>query len=253
MCGERFGLGIDTPRHGGSSPRVRGTPLSGGRVRVTTRFIPACAGNAFGFSVSHVQIPVHPRVCGERVQFQLMTRIAGGSSPRVRGTRRLTIPAGGRWRFIPACAGNANTSSSNPSSPAVHPRVCGERACALASAVTIFGSSPRARGTRRTKFQAETLDRFIPACAGNAFTDCIIDSPEFGSSPRVRGTLFRIRAEQRSIRFIPACAGNAICRLDTPPPTTVHPRVCGERRHFVRTRADVLGSSPRVRGTPCNN
>ena len=98
-----------------------------------SRFIPACAGNAPRTSASRRRRPVHPRVCGERDLVTPLRRarsvhprvcgersrpVAGrsadrrGSSPRVRGTRRLAAPC---------------------SVQAVHPRVCGERRARLAT------------------------------------------------------------------------------------------------------------------------
>ena len=50
-----------------------------------------------------------------------------GSSPRVRGTgRQAGLPQLGD-RFIPACAGNRDSSVRLLASASVHPRVCGEQ------------------------------------------------------------------------------------------------------------------------------
>ncbi len=51
------------------------------------------------------------------------------------------------------------------------------------------------------------------------------------------------------LRFIPACAGNATKSAATSRMSTVHPRVCGERRSMACCSRVVSGSSPRVRGT----
>ena len=53
--------------------------------------------------------------------------VAGGSSPRVRGTVARIAIEHPRHRFIPACAGNGAFSAITEADPAVHPRVCGER------------------------------------------------------------------------------------------------------------------------------
>ena len=52
-----------------------------------------------------------------------------------------------------------------------------------------------------------------------------------------------------SARFIPACAGNSPETGDTRHDLTVHPRVCGEQNAQRLIKRQVLGSSPRVRGT----
>ena len=70
-----------------------------------------------------------------------------------------------------------------------------------------------------------------------------------GSSPRVRGTVVGGREWHVTKRFIPARAGNgAIDPAEIASPT-VHPRACGERLTRVLDNPDVIGSSPRVRGT----
>ncbi len=108
---------------------------------------------------------------------------------RLRGTLELAKAALLKFRFIPACAGNASTRSPYASWKPVHPRVCGERV--------------------KIKVAAEMYPRFIPACAGNAHKRhrgndrhavhprvCgergLLDNVNGfggGSSPRVRGTL----------------------------------------------------------------
>ena len=71
-----------------------------------------------------------------------------------------------------------------------------------------------------------------------------------GSSPRMRGTLHPPSGRQQPAGIIPAYAGNTSntrLRVRTP---RDHPRVCGE--HFIeQTDAPrIVGSSPRMRGTP---
>ncbi len=90
----------------GSSPRVRGTHFDERRRLMQWRFIPACAGNTHEIRASRVPQSVHPRVCGEHYPEQRDAVAEGGSSPRVRGTRRGVIARRGGSRFIPACAGN---------------------------------------------------------------------------------------------------------------------------------------------------
>ncbi len=131
------------------------------------------------------------------------------------------------------------------------------------------GSSPRVRGTPIVSAIERHRHRFIPACAGNAVLYLRIRTmmtvhprvcgertithsipPNLaGSSPRVRGTLVRFRWHWRRNRFIPACAGNAGSWSRQAWPSTVHPRVCGERAASSIRMLFTYGSSPRVRGT----
>ena len=214
--------------------------------------------------------PVHPRVCGELQRAPCSTRIAFGSSPRVRGTPTRALRSRRLPRFIPACAGN----SARP----------GHR-----SQVGV-GSSPRVRGTPVQLPRLARIQRFIPACAGNSGTRRAnrmasavhprvcgeLGQREFagetdgGSSPRVRGTLRSGRGVALLCRFIPACAGNSWSRRPVKSCTSgSSPRVRGTLAHheqpFAQLRfipacagnsdaqasvaTQVRGSSPRVRGT----
>ena len=238
-----------TPSNG-SSPRVRGTPsivtLSGPPRTVHPRvcgehrrraqhqpprhrFIPACAGNTHCHMPPCRTRPVHPRVCGEHSARPTSASVGGGSSPRVRGTRPSRSSNRRRRRFIPAYAGNTARGPRPPRWAAVHPRVCGEHVQVEAQIDVAAGSSPRVRGTRLRYRLSCRRGGFIPACAGNTRElDAALAAAE---------------------RFIPACAGNTSIVTLSGPPSTVHPRVCGEH-HLAASGTDTRGgSSPRVRGT----
>ena len=134
-------------RHGGSSPRARGTH-QGQRARGDRgRFIPAGAGNTQ--RVSHC-------VC-----------VSSGSSPRARGTQpKRKTPC--QWsRFIPAGAGNTSAIRNRERMRSVHPRGRGEHGPSERANPKAPGSSPRARGTQARRAEDVALWRFIPAGAGN--------------------------------------------------------------------------------------
>ena len=110
----------------------------------------------------------------------------------------------------------------------------------------------------------------IPACAGNTSTTrarrcrprdhprvCgehahvrAVEAADEGSSPRVRGTPGMAEAGQAHHGIIPACAGNTISFNENGFYDRDHPRVCGEHRIAQAVIGTILGSSPRVRGTP---
>ena len=133
-----------------------------------------------------------------------------------------------------------------------------------------IGSSPHARGTRRSRSLLPVTDRIIPACAGNTLrvwnkrggrTDhprmrgehtvrrSSLSSPN-GSSPHARGTPMKIRRDEGHVRIIPACAGNTFPPTHSDEPRTDHPRMRGEHLSKDRSRAVRNGSSPHARGTP---
>ena len=106
VCGEHCRPTVLMISRYGSSPRVRGTLLQRLVQYISRRFIPACAGNTYGYSRPFGLPSVHPRVCGEHRAATAAARYATGSSPRVRGTREMGGVTTTKDRFIPACAGN---------------------------------------------------------------------------------------------------------------------------------------------------
>ena len=193
----------------GSSPHARGTLDDAQFHFLTSRFIPACAGNAPGLPTGPAARPVHPRMRGERTfEFEPLITPAG-SSPHARGTRGVGRLGVDHVRFIPACAGNAPLPECSLWRWPVHPRMRGERDVELHQRPVELGSSPHARGTPHTGQHNLGGQRFIPACAGNA-----PETPTCGNPatvhPRMRGERLELLSQSRDlVRFIPACAGNA--------------------------------------------
>ena len=129
-------------------PRMRGErPFYRPPVCRPLRFIPACAGNALMFFVAASSIAVHPRMRGERASDDGRIDDVAGSSPHARGTHWRFTWRYWRFRFIPACAGNAPENTGFPSFRAVHPRMRGERTNRGSVIIAPRGSSPHARGT----------------------------------------------------------------------------------------------------------
>ena len=126
VCGENANLGRAGSRPTGSSPRVRGKP-EGDRPRPRPRrLIPACAGKTRGMRRRRRCAAAHPRVCGENVSDDIRFNPGFGSSPRVRGKRRLREGRWSRGRLIPACAGKTLRTPTAAARTTAHPRVCGE-------------------------------------------------------------------------------------------------------------------------------
>ena len=193
--------------------------------------------------------PVHPRMRGERTVAVALWFDLSGSSPHARGTLRILIRRKPEKRFIPACAGNACPLFSIGHENPVHPRMRGERVISLRYDGFKGGSSPHARGTPFCTDILVSPRRFIPACAGNAgrLRRCsrwMTVHPRMrgertarawparcrnGSSPHARGTRTNGVGLAGHPRFIPACAGNALSTPCFPNPTSVHPRMRGER------------------------
>ena len=233
----------------GSSPRLRGTGNQTHRPGLSSRFIPAPAGNRSLVKAIPISVPVHPRACGEQALGWVIAGIKFGSSPRLRGTETLAATAFIGLRFIPAPAGNSQVPSGDPCAHTVHPRACGEQNAMFRWDCSGYGSSPRLRGTDQPYPWASWFDRFIPAPAGNrplheVFSHGFTVHPRAcgeqtrpayrsrwtdGSSPRLRGTGLLIGVAALQGRFIPAPAGNSTWRKAGSGRRPVHPRACGEQ------------------------
>ena len=193
-----------------------------------------------------------------------------GSSPRVRGKRRIgRIPAR-PVRLIPARAGKTPRTAGRGARGRAHPRACGENSLARPWNARENGSSPRVRGKPPGRQRRPGGEGLIPARAGktpsgrrsprdvpahpracgeNAAVIWMVAGP-LGSSPRVRGKP-RVRVPVRSgRRLIPARAGKTVARSSSGRVSQAHPRACGENRLTALTRIGTAGSSPRVRGKP---
>ena len=151
----------------GSSPRLRGTPLTIHERRMDERIIPAPAGNT-PWPIRRPRLwPDHPRACGEHREGATAPRTGSGSSPRLRGTHPWPPTRRPKTRIIPAPAGNTLCGQIVQQRRPDHPRACGEHLDVTGTDVAVKGSSPRLRGTPwRTRTHSAAY-RIIPAPAGN--------------------------------------------------------------------------------------
>ena len=220
LCFFEFGLG--------SSPRMRGTPSPPGRRVSGLGIIPAYAGNTPQAETSSARSRDHPRVCGEHCRGVPADLLGRGSSPRMRGTRIVSVSRPDKPGIIPAYAGNTVRLMRDRPNGRDHPRVCGEHRLPHRHPGPSRGSSPRMRGTHLQEHEREIRPGIIPAYAGNTRTTirrpsdtrdhprvcgehCIVtmmESLATGSSPRMRGTPWLIPNLRITEGIIPAYAGN---------------------------------------------
>ena len=194
-----------------------------------------------------------------------------GSSPHVRGARRLRHVRFQSAGIIPACAGSTPCRSTACCPKRDHPRMCGEHLMRALALSLKSGSSPHVRGALNHPCGGIAMLGIIPACAGS--TRFHLDSQrggrdhprmcgehiglvkdnisETGSSPHVRGALIpRLILITRG-GIIPACAGSTVLTALDPMAWRDHPRMCGEHRCFPSNIPCSVGSSPHVRGARC--
>jgi hypothetical protein len=215
---------------------------------LSSRFIPALAGNTIATLKGAGMPTVHPRARGEHKWEGEPMGPDNGSSPRSRGTHRRRTSYHLDDRFIPALAGNTTVRPSLSARCTVHPRARGEHSKNSIVTFNANGSSPRSRGTPISAQVQARVTRFIPALAGNTWAGpscrcasavhprargehpalpCLV-LPLFGSSPRSRGTHLRRGRVGRRHRFIPALAGNTTKAKIASILISVHPRARGE-------------------------
>ena len=111
VCGEHYTLVFLIQRMMGSSPRMRGAPASRALEIGLRRIIPAYAGSTQEGSPSPRSKRDHPRVCGEHHASRILGARGAGSSPRMRGARRVLIAKEHGGRIIPAYAGSTRWNS----------------------------------------------------------------------------------------------------------------------------------------------
>ena len=137
-------------RHGireGSSPRVRGSHRALQSQPMPMGIIPAGAG----LTRTRLYRPSgprdHPRGCGAHRPYVVPELSASGSSPRVRGSQIDDTFVVSRLGIIPAGAGLTHHPPHMVKNGRDHPRGCGAHKfhCELLS--SIWGSSPRVRGS----------------------------------------------------------------------------------------------------------
>ena len=86
--------------------------------------------------------------------------------------------------------------------------------------------------------------------ACGAHVDCRVGQPGFaGSSPRMRGSLCQWEGLERRTGIIPAHAGLTHADRHEPSHLRDHPRACGAHQGKHGTDRDIVGSSPRMRGS----
>ncbi len=191
-----------------------------------------------------------------------------GSSPRARGGLLIADLADLPRRLIPACAGRTWWTGPPRRGGPAHPRVRGEDSGSRRMIASSPGSSPRARGGRRSASTSGMEARLIPACAGRTpsrrrststasahprvrgedHVGQLVHDGEYGSSPRARGGLPDARPRVLGDGLIPACAGRTDLPASASSPTPAHPRVRGEDPRSSASQSMTWGSSPRARG-----
>ena len=138
----------------GSSPLARGLHHREPRPTPPRWIIPARAGFTRGVSAGAWTRADHPRSRGVYSPAMLPPGCDRGSSPLARGLHFMNNSANISLGIIPARAGFTSPSRSPPAPCRDHPRSRGVYPGASRSQIAYVGSSPLARGLRRSRCSA---------------------------------------------------------------------------------------------------
>ena len=194
---------------------------------LTSRSIPASAGEPLRGHYTVCIVGVYPRECGGTTDSSAPPYKPGGLSPRVRGN---PLASDGRFFVsgsIPASAGEPLRLLRSICRLGVYPRECGGTVQLPFMPTSHYGLSPRVRGNLFLSMPGQELPRSIPASAGEPLrgvgtctarkvyprecggTLCGCCCYEFGGglSPRVRGNRWLSDCYYGRRGSIPASAG----------------------------------------------
>ena len=229
-CGAHRAHNPGIKKDPGSSPRMRGSPACNDVAVDERGIIPAHAGLTFLENHYHFRFWDHPRACGAHLSDCSVERARMGSSPRMRGSRKLWEHLLYHDGIIPAHAGLTMGQRMMPLVKRDHPRACGAHKLSAACRILSGGSSPRMRGSPRggrhdiheigiiPAHAGLTLARHIRAyqagdhpraCGAHAVTKDAVKALR-GSSPRMRGSRIMIESWLFNGGIIPAHAGLTI-------------------------------------------
>ena len=124
-CGGAQGAQVTPNWSQGLSPRVRGSLLHEQDVVALVGSIPAGAGEPAATASRYSRSRVYPRGCGGAAPDLVCAAVTEGLSPRVRGSPTGRLSAAGRYRSIPAGAGEPPRHRLAESQDMVYPRGCG--------------------------------------------------------------------------------------------------------------------------------
>ena len=232
------------------------------------RSIPAHAGEPVNSRYRSRVAWVYPRACGGTRNRRIRRARDTGLSPRMRGNPQPALAGVDLSGSIPAHAGEPSTLPIYPSPSRVYPRACGGTVPPLTHSAATSGLSPRMRGNRPDGPHRHTLERSIPAhagepstfdravrlgqvypraCGGTGFEMSGV-ALDRGLSPRMRGNLSASVQGQYAVGSIPAHAGEPDFLEQRKSAAKVYPRACGGTSTSVSVSPSSRGLSPRMRG-----
>ena len=168
----------------------------------------------------------------------------------MRGSRRITSREAREVGIIPAHAGLTVPVGGLGTTNGDHPRACGAHDLLDRADFAGQGSSPRMRGSLRLLQGCHSLQGIIPAHAGltQIRLRCRRSSWDH---PRACGAHVRKLGGYERVGIIPAHAGLTGWLFSMQALKRDHPRACGAHESLYHAIYNLIGSSPRMRGSQC--
>ena len=148
-CGAAVQPVPDLASDPGSSPYLRGSQGASAGRGTGCGVIPVPAGQPSRWRQCAPSVRGHPRTCGAACSCSISFRLSSGSSPYLRGSLGVAVHACAGPRVIPVPAGQPGGVRVCGFLLGGHPRTCGAALHCYPRAVTVAGSSPYLRGSRR--------------------------------------------------------------------------------------------------------
>ena len=233
---------VETP------PRMRGRRKMIASFPVYSGNTPAYAGKTRWKLLWLFGAKKHPRVCGEDLIRQCLSKEPGETPPRMRGRRDVINRKACIRRNTPAYAGKTNERGRPNLNSWKHPRVCGEDLTQLFRRCIGLETPPRMRGRRqrpagrhhrhgntpayagKTRFHGlfQGVSRKHPRVCGEDAIKRFLTKIDKETPPRMRGRLFCRKSKNALRGNTPAYAGKTLSNLLLQTWEKKHPRVCGE-------------------------
>ena len=201
---QRTGTGV------GSPPPARGEVWNTCPQGQPCGITPACAGRRLDRFVSFIKSRDHPRLRGEKMNWDYAEPGALGSPPPARGEDGKDFLYKCRTGITPACAGRSFFGFYLVRPTKDHPRLRGEKCLFSIILFVMAGSPPPARGEVPICLLRCRTWGITPACAGRSFSqDEFHEARE--DHPRLRGEkLYRLGSLLHYRGITPACAGRRL-------------------------------------------
>ena len=169
-----------------STPHARGSTSLSLLIPPRILVYPACAGIHLKWCKQRGVEFRLPRMRGDPPRFRLKFRPVPMSTPHARGSTRPRRTGSCASRVYPACAGIHLKLEDIPEEYRGLPRMRGDPPSPLHLVTVPSSSTPHARGSTRSKGQAERAWAVYPACAGIHPHGSGLCTSQYGL-PRMRG------------------------------------------------------------------